>query len=150
MPAKIGERYGRLIARSAYPSFAYRNQRHRRFVCECDCGEMIVVQGRHLMRGSTHGEGSKPTRSPEYICWTGMKQRCLNVNHDSYERYGGRGIIVCDRWLESFEDFLSDMGRKPSPAHSIDRRDNDGHYEPGNCRWATGSEQQTNKGSRAA
>jgi hypothetical protein len=79
-----------------------------------------------------------------------MKQRCLNPNHDSYPRYGGRGIRVCDRWLASFEDFLADMGRKPSDTHSIDRKDNDGHYDPGNCRWATGVEQQANRGLKAA
>lgn len=166
MAAKLGERYGRLVTISVAESFVYRRQRHRQFLCQCDCGNSLVVQGRHLVRESTkscgclhqegpwkisHGEGSKPTRSPEYICWTGMKQRCSNPDHDSYERYGGRGITVCDRWVDSFENFLADMGRKPSAAHSIDREDNDGNYEPGNCRWATGVEQQANRAcSRAA
>lgn len=164
--AQVGDRYGRLMVRAVYPvSFAYRRQRHRQFVCECDCGEMHVAKGKRLRNGAvkscgclhqegpwkvSHGEGSKPTRSAEYICWTGMKQRCLNSGHDSYPRYGGRGIRVCDRWLASFEDFLADMGRKPTPAHSIDRENNDGNYEPGNCRWATGVEQQANRGSRIA
>ena len=74
-----------------------------------------------------------------------MKERCRNPKHNRFHRYGGRGIRVCDRWLDSYENFLADMGRKPSPTHSVDRIDNDGHYEPGNCRWATDAEQRANR-----
>jgi hypothetical protein len=74
-----------------------------------------------------------------------MIDRCSNPESDSYSNYGGRGIKVCDRWLNSFENFLADMGPKPGPEYSIDRKDNDRDYEPGNCRWATELEQQNNR-----
>ncbi len=75
------------------------------------------------------------SRTPEYRAWQTMRLRCTVPTNPAYARYGGRGIRVCERWLHSVEAFLEDMGPKPSPAHELDRRDNDGHYEPGNCRW---------------
>lgn len=74
---------------------------------------------------------------PEYKCWWNMIDRCHNENNLLFRWYGARGISVCDRWRMSFSSFLSDIGRRPSKAHSIDRKNNDGNYEPGNCRWAT-------------
>jgi hypothetical protein len=73
-----------------------------------------------------------------------MKARCSNPNTKYYKDYGGRGIQVCERWIHSFENFLEDMGEKPSPNHSMDRVDNNGNYEPSNCRWATAKEQASN------
>lgn len=82
----------------------------------------------------------------EYQCWQDMRRRCLNPKRRDYARYGGRGIKVCDRWA-SFATFLADMGPRPSPKHSLDRIDNLGHYEPGNCKWATAAEQTRNRRS---
>jgi hypothetical protein len=90
-----------------------------------------------------HGESSDPT--PEYEAWHQMKSRCLNPADKRYQQYGARGIGVCEQWIYSYGNFLAYMGRRPSPDYSLDRIDNDGNYEPGNCRWATRSEQQQNK-----
>lgn len=94
----------------------------------------------------THGETiDQANPSPEYRTWTGIKTRCLNPNDRGYPRYGGRGITICDRWRDSFEAFLADVGRRPSPAHSIDRINNDRGYEPGNVRWTTADVQSRNR-----
>jgi hypothetical protein len=135
----------------------------KRFVrCACECGNetdaqvYAMVDGRVVScgcyreaaigeRSTTHGDARRGAVSPEYESWQGMKKRCESTDSPSYKHYGGRGIKVCERW-QSFENFLADMGRKPSPAHSIDRYpNNDGNYEPGNCRWATDVEQTNNR-----
>ena len=84
------------------------------------------------------------TGTPEYIAWKHMKSRCFNFNHKRYLDWGGRGITVCDHWKNSFENFLADMGSRPTAKHSLDRINNDADYFPKNCRWATKAEQQNN------
>jgi len=126
--------------------------------CKCACGSKRTVIGKMLLRGSTVSCGcyasdkrrQRMTRhgmshTPEYGVWVGMIARCKNKKGRSSHRYVGRGISVCKRW-QVFKNFFADMGERPSPKHSIDRYpDNDGNYEPGNCRWATDAEQQRNK-----
>ena len=95
--------------------------------------------------GVTHGHTIGKNIPPEYNTWKGMRHRCTNPNHRVYALYGGRGITVCERWAASFQAFLDDVGRKPSPDHSLDRIDVDGNYEPGNVRWATQQDQCRNQ-----
>jgi len=132
-----------------------KNKSSAFYMCRCDCGTEKIISLAKLKNGNTvscgcyhktlkptfihgHSVGNRKTRT--YITWRMMRQRCYNPNSDQYKWYGGKGIIVCDRWLNSYVDFLEDMGERPI-GKTIDRLDSDGNYEPDNCRWATAKEQ---------
>ena len=111
----------------------------------------MAVSEAFLRANITHGYTRRGCRPTEYKIWEAMLRRCSNKNDPAYPRYGGRGIIVCGRWKfgtenkTAFECFLEDMGKRPSKKHSLDREENNGNYEPDNCRWATSSEQACNR-----
>jgi len=150
---RTGLRYGRLVVISRVENSVAGRVKWN---CLCDCGNSKIAIASDLGSkiqscGCLQKESRKTSRlkhgmtnSGEYHAWVGMKQRCYNKNSHAYHNYGGRGIKVCDRWLNSFENFIADMGNRPSPKHSIDRMDNDGNYEHGNCRWSTMKEQMNN------
>lgn len=158
-----GQKYGRLTVISCAGLY----KRYNWWKCRCDCGKEKTVRSSRLVGGTTTSCGCYRTEinratgkkvgglnkihgakgTPEYTCWRGMMQRTNDPNHEHYKYYGGRGIKVCKRWKE-FANFLADMGPKPK-GKTLDRfPNNDGNYEPGNCRWASWKEQASTRRRR--
>lgn len=150
-----GMRFGRLVA--------VRETGQRKpgagtiWRCLCDCGSLACIGVHPLRSGNTRSCGCLKrdatsararvhgmSSSAEHAIWRVMKDRCLNARNARFESYGGRGITVCKRWRDSFQNFFNDMGPRPK-GKSLDRINNDGNYEPGNCRWATATQQNQNR-----
>ena len=161
-----GQRFGRLVVRAK----AGRRDGYVLWSCDCDCGtrrvlvrtgnltnraqttscgcvkreRLAALASKRLEANTKHGHAGRGKTSRAYHVWHDMRARCTNPSDQAYKYYGGRGITVCERWLESFENFLADMG-EPPVGLTLDRKNNDGNYEPRNCRWVTRKEQAANK-----
>lgn len=144
-----GKRFGKLVAISRF----VKNKRSY-YLCDCDCGNKKVIQLTHLKDGSTISCGCQRELNRikhgmhsniNYKIWDGIKQRCYNKNNAQYYNYGGRGIKMCETWVNNPKQFILDMGERPTIKHSVDRIDNNRNYEKSNCKWSTQKEQCRNQ-----
>lgn len=155
---EVGARFGRWAVVGPAEPKIYGSKSLPTWQCVCDCGTERAVTAFSLRQGSSsscgclnrersravHTKHGGSASAPEYDVWQAMLARCRNPQNPRFAKYGGRGIKVCDSWLD-YGAFIADMGPRPTLAHSLDRIDNDGGYEPGNCRWATPHQQMTNR-----
>lgn len=152
-----GQLFGQLtVIKQIEPRMYSSGQKQTTWLCECSCGKTTETTTTLLRSKRTKSCGCYALRirtkhkdldSKEYNAWRNMKRRCLNPNTPNYNRYGGRKITICDEWINSYEQFLSDVGRAPNPKDSLDRIDNDGNYEPSNVRWTSNTIQSINQGT---
>ena len=153
LDVKQGDRYGIMTILNEINKI----KSVRYFNCKCDCGTIKTIRIYDLINdkikscgclkktyAKKHGHTTNKQFSSEYYSWMAMKQRCTNPNNKDYKDYGGRGIKVCDRWLNSFEKFFEDMGERPKGT-TIERLNFNGNYEPINCEWATKEQQNRNR-----
>jgi hypothetical protein len=153
-----GRRFGKLLVVSKAPSRKVGKKWFGYWECRCDCGNTTVVQRSGLTSRATKSCGCYQQEAlavrarnhggykwPEYRVWGAIVQRCTNPKNPAFIHYGGRGITVCDRWRESFADFISDVGRCPEPGMQLDRIDNNGSYQPNNVRWVSRDENMKNR-----
>jgi hypothetical protein len=148
--------FGRLTVKTRLPNDKYRRAV---WLCDCSCGKQHIATSQVLLSGNTqscgclvadtakkvnttHGATANGQKTPEYQAYINAKRRCIDPNTQAYARYGGRGIQFL---LTSFEEFLAEVGPRPTPRHSLDRRNNDGHYITGNLKWSTKKEQANNR-----
>ncbi len=154
----IGQKFGRLTIIKVIPKHKTNNR--CQFLCECDCGQIVVVNKHDLKNNNTrscgclkkellikrstkHGHSRRKIESNAYRSWRAIRQRCDNPNCAEYKNYGGRGISICEQW-NNFLYFIKDMGNPPTNKHQINRIDNNGNYCKDNCRWSTPKEQSRN------
>lgn len=164
---EVGNTYGKLTVLAIFTDLSSSGRVRHMAECRCECGGTATVEKYNLPTGNTTQckqcaiaarASKRKTHGDSYLCgselgakcyytWQAMKRRCYSPSERRYKNYGGRGISVCERWLHSYENFRDDMGLPPSMAHQIDRINNDGNYEPSNCRWVSATDNANNKSS---